>query len=74
MCKPNSDETGDVDFLPWCTAYFGLTVGRASIVNRANLSLQEMLVNQNFISEELITLEFLKELVKLFIGLLCSFL
>ena len=22
MCKSNGDETGDVDFLPWRTAYF----------------------------------------------------
>ena len=37
MCKSNGDETGDVDFLPWRTAYFGLTTGGASILESTEL-------------------------------------
>ena len=29
VCKSNDNETKDVDFLPWRTAYFGLTTGGA---------------------------------------------
>ena len=35
-CKSNGDETGDVDFLPWCNAYFGFSTGGASILNQPN--------------------------------------
>ena len=31
VCKSSGEETGDVNFLPWRTAYFGLTAGSASI-------------------------------------------
>ena len=31
VCKSNGDNTGDVNFFPWCTAYFGFTIESISI-------------------------------------------